>query len=343
MFAGMERDLLRYARQIVFPRVGAEGQRRLRAATAVVVGAGATGGVIASILVRSGVGRVRILDRDVVEETNLQRQILFSDADAREAAPKAKAAERALRAANPEIEVEGVIADLTPRNAERLLAGASCVLDGTDNFETRLLVNDAAIAFGFPWVYAGVIGAQGHAMALVPERTACFRCYLPDLPAPGTVETCDTAGVLAPAVHAVGGLAAMAGMQILLGALPEQAELVALDVWTRELRRIVVSRDPACRACGARALDFLRGGALPGAVALCGRDSVQVRSADPAAALDLDALAGRLAAAGGVEVLRGPYALRVRAGGLDATVFPDGRAIVRGTNDPGRARAFYAR
>lgn len=333
----------RYARQVVSPCVGVEGQRRLAAARAVVVGVGATGGVAASILARAGIGSLRVIDRDIVEVSNLQRQILFDDEDAREGVPKAKAAERHLRAANPEVRVEGIVADVVSSNIEALVDGADCILDGTDNFETRLLVNDVALARGLPWIYAGVINTYGHAMSIVPGRTACFRCYVPDLPGPGAVETCDTAGVLAPAVHAIGGLAAMEALKILSGQAAGIVEgLLTLDAWTGELRRIAIPRDPACRACGRGALDFLRGDAPPPAAVLCGRDAVQLRAAAPGG-LDLDAIARRLAAAGAAEVRRGAYALRVRSGDLDATVFPDGRAIVKGTDDPGRARSFYAR
>jgi adenylyltransferase/sulfurtransferase len=339
----MERAAARYARQVASPLVGEAGQARLAEATAVVVGVGATGGVVASILARAGVGRLRVIDRDIVETTNLQRQVLFTDEDAREAVPKAKAAERALRAANPEIEVEGVIADLVPRNAERLLGGATCVFDGTDNFESRLLINDASIALGFPWVYSGVIAAHGHVLPILPGRAACFRCYLPEPPPPGAIETCDTAGVLAPAVHAVGGFAAMEGLRILAGEpATGEAQLLLIDLWARDLRRVTVRRDPACRACALRHLDFLRGQTLPRAAALCGREAVQIRAPE-GVTLDLDAIADRAGGADGVTVVRGAYGLRLQAGGLDATIFSDGRAIVKGTGDLGRARAFYAR
>lgn len=339
----MDRRLARYARQAASPRIGEEGQRRLAEALAVVVGAGATGGVAASVLARAGVGRLRVIDRDIVEESNLQRQVLFDDEDAREAAPKAKAAEAHLRAANPDIEVEGVIADLTPRNAERLLAGAACIVDGTDNFETRLLVNDVALALRVPWVYAGVVATYGHTMTIVPGRTACFRCYLPELPGAGAVETCESAGVLAAAVHALGGLAACEALKVLVGRADEvDGALLTIDAWTRDFRRMVVPRDPECRACAKGELDFLRGGACPDAVPLCGRESVHVRGVSTAP-LDLAALADRLRASGDGAVVAGPHAVRFRAAGLDATIFPDGRAIVKGTGDAARARSFYAR
>jgi adenylyltransferase/sulfurtransferase len=333
----------RYARQIASPRIGAEGQRRLGEALAVVVGVGATGGIAASVLARAGLGKLRVIDRDVVEESNLQRQVLFTDADARAAAPKAEAAAAHLRAANPDIEVEGIVADLVPRNAERLLRGAACIVDGTDNFETRLLVNDVALANGVPWIYAGVVATFGHTMSILPGRTACFRCYLPDLPAPGAVETCETAGVLAPAVHAVGGFAAAEALKILSGAAGDvRRGLLTLDVWTGDVRIVDVPRDPECRACALGERDFLRGTAAPDAVPLCGRDSVHVRAPGDAV-LDLEALAARLRASGGGTVRAGASAVRFQAAGLDATFFADGRAIIKGTGDPARARSFYAR
>jgi adenylyltransferase/sulfurtransferase len=338
-------DDARYARQAAFPGIGEAGQARLAAARAVVVGVGATGSILASILVRAGVGRIRVIDRDLVEWTNLQRQPLYDESHARAAAPKAEAAAERLRAANAAVEVEGVVADLTARNAERLLEGADCILDGTDNFQTRLLVNDVAVARGTPWVYAGVIASTGHTMTIVPGKTACFRCYLGDAPPAGSVETCETAGVIAPAVHVVAGLAAAEGLKVLAGKADEAAKgLLVLDVWAREFRSIGVPRDPGCPCCGARRFDFLEARDPTLAAALCGREAVQVRPPAESESLDLAGLAARLRATGDGEVMSaGPSAVRFRAGGLDATFFADGRAIVKGTGDVGRARSFYAR
>jgi len=343
MLEAMDEALKRYARQVACPRVGEEGQKRLLGSTAAIVGMGATGGAIASILVRAGVGNVRVIDRDLVEEVNLQRQMLFDERDARDGIPKAVAAERRLREANSGVRVQGVVADLTSSNVERLLEGATCIFDGTDNFETRLLVNDFAVSAGTPWIYAGVIATYGHTMAILPRRTACFRCYLADLPPPGSVETCETAGVLAPAVQAIAAFAAMEGLKVLSGRLDAVCDgLHTLDLWTRELRRIAITPDPECRACSRGEFDFLAGGALPPATALCGREAVQVRAPD-GTVIDLDRLTERLRATGEGEATRGPYAVRFRAIDLEATIFPDGRAIVKGTGDPARARSFYAR
>jgi molybdopterin/thiamine biosynthesis adenylyltransferase len=335
----------RYARQVAFPAVGAAGQERLAAATAVVIGVGATGSVIASILARAGVGRLRIVDRDIVELQNLQRQPLFDEDDARAAAPKAVAAARALSRANSSIAIEPHVADLAPRNAERLLDGAACVLDGTDNFQTRLLINDWCVARRVPWVYAGVIASYGHTMTIVPGRTACFRCYVGEAPPPGSVDTCETAGVIAPAVHVVGAMAAAEGLKLLAGKSAEaRPGLFTIDVWTGSARTIQVPADPDCPCCARGALDFLRATDADGAAALCGRDAVQVRPPAGGAVLDLPGLATRLRATGDGEVATwGDAAVRFKASGLDATFFADGRAIVKGTGDVGRARAFYAR
>ena len=334
----------RYARQMAFPGIGPQGQAALREATAVIVGVGATGSVVASLLVRAGVGRVRVIDRDIVELTNLQRQPLYDEADAREAAPKAAAAAAHLRAVNGSVEVEGIVADLTPRNAGRLLEGATCILDGTDNFQTRLLVNDVAVARATPWIYAGVIASTGHTLAILPGETACFRCYVGDVPPAGSVETCDTAGVIGPAVLAVGALAATEGLKVLAGKRAEVARgLLTFDVWAREFRTIQIPRDPACPCCALGRRDFLDAADTTLAAALCGRDAVHIRPPRDGQALDLDALATRLRATGDGQVRRGPHAIRFQASDLDATFFADGRAIVKGTGDVGRARSFYAR
>ncbi len=340
--------LERYARQLVVPSIGEEGQRRLLAARAVVVGAGALGCVLASTLVRAGVGRVRVIDRDLVERTNLQRQELYDEADAAAALPKAVAAERRLRAANPDVHVEGVVADLTARNAERLLGDATAVLDGTDNFEARLLVNDVCVKRGIPWVYAGVISTYGHTMTVRPGETACFRCYVSEPPPAGAVETCETAGVIGPAVHVVAGLAAAEGLKLLAGRAGEVATgLLVLDAWARSFRRLEVRRDPECPACARARFDHLAGRAGADAAALCGQNAVQVRAPEDAPPADLGSVARRLealVASGEVRDLRATeHLLRFGAADLEATVFPDGRAIVKGTADAGRARSFYAR
>lgn len=320
---------------------GPAGQARLEASTAAVVGVGATGGAIAEALVRAGVGRVRLIDRDVVELSNLHRQVLFDEADAAAGLAKAEAGAARLARLNHEVALEPLVTDLGPDNALELIAGADLVLDGTDNFATRLVLNDACLSRGVPWVYAGVVGTTVHGFPVVPGRTACFRCYLPELPPPGAAETCETAGVLGPAVLVGAGFAAAEGLKLLGGGPPAEGLLV-VDVWTREARRLALPRDPDCAACAGR-YEHL---AAPGQreVRLCGRDAVMLR-APGSSAPDLVRLAGRLEGLGRLEA-RGRHLLRfvpARDEGHTLTVFADGRAIVSGTQDPARARSLYAR
>jgi adenylyltransferase/sulfurtransferase len=345
----------RYARQVRLGCIGPAGQAALGRASVVVVGVGATGSAIAPLLVRAGVGRVRVIDRDIVERSNLQRQLLYTDADAERARPKAEAAAEGLRAANPDVVVEALARDLTAANADRLLGGSALVVDGTDNFEARFLVNDWCVRAGVPWVYIGAVGTQGHTLTILPGEGPCFRCYLPDPPPAGAVETCDTAGVLGPAVAAIAALASVEALKILSGRRDTlRRGLLVLDAWTQEQRVLQLARDAACPCCGEGRFDWLDGGAPEPAARLCGRAAVMVKAparggagggeaASPCGEVELAAVAARLRGAPGVEVREGPLALRVLAVGLDATLFADGRAIVRGTDDPGRARSFYAR
>ncbi|MGH9792162.1 MAG: ThiF family adenylyltransferase, partial [Candidatus Acidiferrales bacterium] len=268
----------RYSRQILFAPLGAEGQERLLASSAVLVGCGALGTVIANLLVRAGVGRLRIVDRDFVEASNLQRQLLFEEADARESLPKAVAAERRLRAVNSDVSVEGVVADLTSSTAEELLSGFAVILDGTDNFETRLLMNDAAIHLGVPWVYAAVVASYGVTMTVRPGETACLACLLETEERGLAVaeETCDTVGVLNTAASVVASAATAEATKLLAGraeALHER--LMAFDVWSGRNQAVRVARNPECRACGRREFTYLEGEAQPH-ITMCGRDSVQI-------------------------------------------------------------------
>lgn len=320
---------------------GPAGQERLGRATAAVVGLGATGGAIAEALVRAGVGRVRLIDRDVVELANLHRQVLFDEADAAAGLPKAEAARARLARINGQVALEERVADLGPDNALELLADADLVLDGTDNFATRFVLNDACLARGVPWVYAGVVGTTVHGFPIVPGRTACFRCYLEELPPPGAVETCERAGVLGPAVLVAAGFAAAEALKLLLGGPPAEGLLV-IDVWTREARRVGLPRDPACPACAGDYQHLVAAGQRE--VALCGREAVMLRAPGPAAP-DLLLLAARLEPLGRVEA-RGRHLLRFVPRGAEQhalTLFADGRAIVAGTVDPAQARGLYAR
>jgi len=337
-------DLEKYSRQILFPGIGEKGQEKLLAASAVLVGCGALGTVAANLLVRAGVGRLRIIDRDFVEPSNLQRQTLFEEADAREAFPKAVAAERRLGAINSSVRVEGVVADVTAENARELLSEFPLVLDGTDNFETRLLLNDAAISLGVPWIYAAAVGSYGVTMTIRPQETACFACLLEGQEksaALGAEATCDTAGVLNAAVSVVASLEAAEAIKLLAGnADALHGRLISCDVWSGKFQSIRVARNPNCRACARREFSYLEGESQPH-ITMCGRDSVQIH--ERSRRLDLGALSRRLAVASADEVRNNEFLLRFRVPPYEMTVFVDGRAIIKGTKDPAVARSLYAR
>jgi molybdopterin/thiamine biosynthesis adenylyltransferase len=369
-------DLSRYHRQMLLPGIGEAGQRRLGASVALVVGAGALGTVVADLLARAGVGTLVIIDRDVVELTNLQRQTLYDESDAAAALPKATAAARKLGAVNSAIRVEPVVADLTPRTAERLTLahGPHVLLDCTDNFATRYLVNDLSVKHGIPLVYGGAVGTAGMAMKFLPGRTACLRCLFPEPPAPGSVPTCDTAGVLGPLTAMVGACQAADAIKVLVGASDRSApRLIEFDVWENRRREVDLThaREPGCPCCGARDFAFLDGRVALDTTVLCGRNSVQVTPPLELVRerLDLSALRARLAPHGRFDVtpfyLRGtvgappappgnpapasspaaraPDDADDHAGALTVTVFPDGRALIHGTTDPALARSVYAR
>ncbi|HUJ39560.1 MAG TPA: ThiF family adenylyltransferase [Candidatus Acidoferrales bacterium] len=343
----MEAELYeRYSRQILFGPLGEEGQKRLLETRAVVVGCGALGTVLAGLLVRAGVGGLRVVDRDFVELSNLQRQTLFAEADAREALPKAVAAERRLRAMNSGVAVEGVVADVTPENIGELAGGFPLILDGTDNFETRMLLNDYAVSAGVPWIYAAAVGSYGVTFTVRPGETACLACLVETAgdgnAAAGLAgeETCDTAGVLNTAAGVIGALEAAEAVKILSGHAEALAgRLISCDVWKGRFQAVRVEREPGCRACGRREFRWLKGEAQP-QVTMCGRDSVQIH--ERRRRLDLEELARRLAGvASGVRT--NGFLLRFAAAGCEVTVFADGRAVVKGTKDAAVARSIYAR
>ena len=337
----------KYSRQILFSGIGEAGQEKLLASSAVLVGCGALGTVAANLLVRAGVGCLRIIDRDFVEPSNLQRQTLFEESDACEAVPKAAAAERRLRAVNSGVRVEGIVADLTPENAAELLSGFGVILDGTDNFETRLLLNDAALSLDVPWIYAAAVGSYGVTMTILPARTACLVCLAGEngdfASAAARIAgeaTCDTAGVLGAAASVVASLEAAEAVKILAGKSEAlHGRLISCDVWNGKFQSIRVERNPACRACGRRDFIYLQGRVQPH-ITLCGRDSVQIH--ERSRRLDLGELSHRLATAAS-EVRNNEFLLRFRVPPYEVTVFADGRAIVKGTQDPAIARSLYAR
>ncbi len=336
-------DLERYSRQMRFAGFGEEAQRRLRASRIAIVGCGALGSVASSLLVRAGAGGVRLIDRDFVELNNLQRQMLFDEEDVRSGLPKAEAARRKLARVNSDVRVEACVADLDPSNAESLLAGVDLILDAADNYETRYLVNDVAVKTGTPWIYAAALGAEGRVMTILPGETPCLRCVFPDVPRPGEAPTCETAGILGPAVAVTASLQAVEAMKLLAGRRDLlRRGLVSADVWTGAFREAFASagRNPECPACGRRRFEFLDGASSTSGVKLCGRDAVHV-SPPAGNAVDLAALAARLGR--DKVLLAGDFLLRFEAEGREVTVFRDGRAIVKGTTDPAVAKAIYSR
>jgi len=307
----------------------------------VIVGCGAIGASTAQLLARAGVGRLRVIDRDFVESSNLQRQALFDENDAREALPKAAAAERKLRLLNSGLAIEGVVADVTPGNVEELLSGFDLILDGTDNFETRFLMNDYAVEAKRPWIYAAAVGSYGVTFVIRPGETACLACVLETGQAgPALEDTCDTVGVLGPVVSLVASLEAAEALKMLSGKNEAlHGRLISCDVWTGRMQSVAVERNAECRACGRRDFVYLRGDAQPH-ITMCGRDSVQIH--ERRRALDLDALGTRLAAAG-LAVKQNDFLLKFSTPPYEMTVFGDGRAILKGSTDPDVARSLYAR
>ena len=333
-----------YSRQILFTGIGEAGQEKLLGASAVLVGCGALGTVVANLLVRAGLGRLRIVDRDFVEASNLQRQTLFEEADARDALPKATAAERRLRAINCDARLEGIVADLTPENSEELLGGFQLILDGTDNFETRLLLNDLAISRDVPWIYAAAVGSYGVTMTIRPGETACLACLTESEEKGGAIgaeDTCDTAGILNAAVGVIASIEAAEATKLLAGR-PEalNQRLISCDVWSGRFQSIRIARNRDCRACGRKEFAYLEGEAQPH-ITMCGRDSVQIH--ERGRRLDLDELGRRIAQASADGLHHNEFLLRFRVPPYELTVFTDGRAIVKGTKDPVVARSLYAR
>jgi molybdopterin/thiamine biosynthesis adenylyltransferase len=329
----------RYSRQIRFAPLGEQGQAKLRAARVAIVGCGALGTVQAEAMARAGVGRLRLIDRDFVEWSNLQRQFLYDEADATEGLPKAVAAARRLAKVNSEVAVEPLVADLTPASAPDLFEDIDLILDGTDNFETRFLINDAAVAANVPWIYGAAVGSYGIKMAIVPGRTACLRCVYPQ-PPQGAQPTCETEGVLAPVTATIAALQVADALKMLaLGTDSVVARLTTVDVWTGVIRQLAPPpRDPACPCCVRRELVYLDG-SRRAPISLCGRNAVQIH--ERSRPVDLPALAQRLSAVGPVR--SNEFALRIAIDPYELTVFPDGRAIIKGTQDIGVARSLYAR
>lgn len=331
----------KYSRQVLFAGIGEEGQDRLRRSRAVIVGCGAVGAAAANLLARAGVGSLCVIDRDFVEPTNLQRQVLFDEEDARTALPKAVAAERKLRAINRDISVTGVVADVTARNAEELLADFDVILDGSDNFETRFLANDVAVKSGRPWIYAAAVGSYGITFTIVPGKTACLACLLESGRGnEGVEDTCDTIGVLGPAVNLAASLECAEALKLLSGrAEALHGKLLTCETWAGRFQAVTVEREANCRTCVRHEFTYLEGEAQPH-VTMCGRDSVQIH--ERRRTLDLGELGRRLERTV-AEVRRNDFLLRFRVPPYEMTVFADGRAILKGSQDPAIARSLYAR
>ena len=334
----------RYSRQILFKGLGEEGQERIQQSSVVLVGLGAIGSVTADILARAGVGSMRLIDRDYLEIENLQRQSLYTEEDIRENLPKAVAAERALKKINSEIYLESAVKDVNAHNIRSLLSGFDLILDGNDNFETRFLINEASVFLSIPWIYAACLGSYAVSMTILPGETPCLNCLFDVLPKPGTVETCETAGIIAPASHLVATLQSAEALKFLSGRKEAlRKEIVSLDLWsdTFEARGIKLKEpDKNCLICGKREFKYL-GEKTPSSLhALCQRNAVQIFTEDQEE-VDFETLAPRLERAGKVSYNR--YLLRFVVENYTITLFKDGRAIIKGTADPALARSVYSR
>ena len=329
----------RYSRQVLFPPIGPDGQKQLAAARIAIVGCGATGSALSGLLARAGVGYLRIIDRDYVEPSNLQRQVLFDEADAAESLPKAIAAAGKIRCFNSEIEVEPRAADLVPDNATDLLGDVHLILDGTDNFETRYLINDFAVSEKLPWIYAAGVASYAVTMTILPEDTACLACIFPDSPT-GLVETCDTSGILYSAVNLVASIAATEAMKLIVGGDDKiRRTLWSYDVWTNEHAEVSTARPrDGCRACRQHDFVHLAGKGRPH-ISMCGRNSVQIH--ERRRPIDFDEIARRLTPHG--QVKHNEFVLKFWREPYEMTLFPDGRAIIKGTTDTAIARSLYAK
>lgn len=335
----------RYARQVRFAAIGKEGQARLLQAHVAIVGVGALGCVIANHLARAGVGKLTLIDRDIVDRSNLQRQLLYDEQDAVQGTPKAIAAASRLSEVNSEITILPHVADLSSYNAETLLSGTDIVIDGTDNFGARYLINEFSVKHHTPWIYGGAVGASGMTLTIVPDKTPCLSCLFPEPPPGGTLDTCETAGVLSPIVDTIASIQVMEAIKL----ITEQSEalhgsLLQIDLWQHQWQSLSVSgaRRPSCPVCGQRRFDALEGEESHDAMttSLCGRNTVQVSPARPLT-LDLQSLELRLRVAGSTEL--NPYSLRLHLPeGITFLLFADGRALVMGTDEPHLARRTYA-
>ena len=332
----------RYSRQILFREIGTAGQERLLDSRVLLVGCGALGAAHAEMLARAGVGKMRIVDRDFVEYTNLQRQTLYKESDADERLPKAVAAKNRIAEINSEIEVEAIVADVNHSNIETLIDGCDLVLDGSDNFQVRYLLNDACVKHSMTWIYGAAVSSYGTTMTIIPGKTPCLRCIFDEMPDAGSSPTCDTAGVIMPIIATVSATQVAEALKILVGDFRSlHGSLMQFDIWANDRQRIRLGEpNPDCKTCGQRNFEFLDTESPEFSAVLCGRDAVQIAPSTPTV-LDLESLAERLQFSVAVSI--NEYLLRFSAGENEMTVFRDGRAIVKGTDDISIARSLYAK
>ncbi len=329
----------RYSRQVLLPQIGEEGQKKLGNSSIVIIGCGGLGGVIATSLVRAGVGKVRLVDRDIIEYHNLHRQVLFDEDGVKRQLPKAAAAERHLRKVNSSIEIEGIVADVNYANIEKLIEGADLILDGLDNPEMRFIINDASAKHEIPWIYGAAISTSGMTMNVIPGETPCFRCVFPSLPFPGVIPTCDTAGVIGPAPFIIGSLQSVEAVKILTGARDINRGVIIIDVWEGTFQRFSVSHRRDCPTCQGN-YEFLQAKLGIRTTVLCGQNSVQVQ--DPKVeGLSLEKLAAHLKRTG--KVSYDETTLRFSVDNHEMVVFPDGRIILRNSLDESLARELYVK
>lgn len=361
----MAHDLARYHRQMLLPGFGEAGQRRLLESTALIMGCGALGSVAADMLARAGVGHLKIVDRDFIEITNLQRQVLFDEQDVRDAIPKAEAAKRKIARSNSQVEVTAIVDDLNHGNIERYAEGADILVDGLDNFETRYLANDLSVKKGIPYAYGGAVSTVGMAYAFLPHSpnedawwetapegnraTPCFRCIFEEPPPPGENLTCDTAGVIGPVVGIIANFQVAEVLKILTRNLQAVSPtMLSIDLWANRFTQLKVGRawaDGDCRCCKHHDFEYLDGKAGSSATSLCGRNAVQLRHRQSAGGIDLDEIAGRLERHGTVKSNEFMVRAEVAENGknYEITLFADGRAIVKGTGEAGVARSVYSK
>ena len=340
----MEKKLERYSRQILFEGIGEKGQLRLSEARVVCIGCGALGTVIANNLARAGIGHLTVVDRDFVEESNLQRQVLFDEDDVKNSMPKAAAAEKKLRQINSQIEVKGIVTDVNYANIEDLIKGADLVMDGADNFETRFLLNDACVKHNIPWVYGACVGSYGLSMVVIPRETPCLRCIFETAPPPGMSPTCDTAGVIGPIVNIIASFQCMEAIKFLTGNKDKlNHDLLSMDVWDDRFQRLKIKgrREAAdCPCCVHNKFEFLTAEGASQTTTLCGRNSVQI-SFPKGHKIDFKQVSERLSKVG--KVSSNPFLIRCNVEKYEVTIFKDGRAIIQGTKDASVAKTIYAK